>query len=95
MPHCNMQLNMRTNIRVNASAQLMISYATLRQETLQTIGKLHHQKACCNQQLSGATKKLVIQAVRGYSCKSQVSTTTEIFDCLLTNFIANIVKGTT
>ncbi len=56
MPCCNMQLNMRTNICINASVQLMISYATLSQEILQTIGKLHYQKACCNQQLSDSTK---------------------------------------
>jgi hypothetical protein len=56
MPCYNMQLNMRTNKRVNALAQLMISYATLNQEILQTIGKLHYPKACCNQQLSGFTK---------------------------------------
>jgi hypothetical protein len=76
----------------SASAQLMISYATLSQEILQTIGKLHYQKAYCNQQLSGSTKQLVIQAERGYSCKSLVGITTEIFACLLTNFIANTVK---
>jgi hypothetical protein len=56
MPCCNMQLNMQTDICVNTLAQLMISYAILSQEILQTIGKLHYQKACCNQQLSGFTK---------------------------------------
>ncbi len=56
MPCCNMQLNMQTNICVNALAQLMISCATLSQETLQAIGKSLYQKACCNQQLSGSTK---------------------------------------
>jgi hypothetical protein len=35
---CNMQLNMRTNICINAFAQLMISYAILSQEILKTIG---------------------------------------------------------
>jgi hypothetical protein len=49
----NMPLNMQTDIRINALAQLMISYATLSQEIHITIGKLHYPKACCNQQLSG------------------------------------------
>jgi hypothetical protein len=49
MPCYNMQLNMRTDIRVNALAKLIISYATLSQEILQTIGKLHYPKASCNQ----------------------------------------------
>ncbi len=91
---CNMQLNMQTNIRANTLAQLMISYAMLSQEILQTIGKLHYQKAYCNQQLSGSIKWLVTQTERDYSCKSQVGITTEIFTCLLTNFIANTVKET-
>ncbi len=56
MPCCNMQLNLCTDIRVSALAQLMISYAILSQKILQTIGKLHYQKTCCNQQLSGSTK---------------------------------------
>ncbi len=50
---CNMQLNMGTGICVHALAQLMIFIATLSQDTLQTLRKLHYQKAYCNQQLSG------------------------------------------
>jgi hypothetical protein len=56
MPCCNMQLNTRTNMRVSALAQLIMSYAILSQEILQTIGELHYQKAYYNQQLSGSTK---------------------------------------
>ncbi len=42
---CNMQLNVRTDICISAWAQLMISYATLSQDILQRIGKLHYQPA--------------------------------------------------
>jgi hypothetical protein len=56
--------------------------------------KIALQKAYCNQQLSGSTKILVIEEERGYSCKSLVGITTEIYACLLTNSIVNTVKGT-
>ncbi len=65
---CNMQLNKQTATCTNALAQLMMSYAMLSQEILQTIEKLPYQKAYCSQQLSGSIKWLVIQAEKGYSC---------------------------